>query len=128
VRSLFLERHLSAEDRREAERTWVCFVLEDLNGVGDVLRFKQGEPHAAPADLDAARARARTIVDMLSWDVPTALAHTWSFVETKIEDPEDAWGPLLVLRALEPNQRRVDAWVKHVGVDTEVLFAGTPAI
>jgi hypothetical protein len=106
---------------------WVHFVLEDLNGLGDILRFEQEERGGA-ADLEATRARARTIVEMLGWDVSTVLAHTWSFVETKVEDPEDAWAPLLVLRALEPNRERLEAWVEQWGDETGALLERTPAI
>jgi hypothetical protein len=122
VRSLPLERRFPAATRRHAERDWVFFLLEELNGIGDILRFRREEGQARP---DEALARARAIVTALGWQPEAAVAHTWAFVQARLQFPEDAWGPDLILARLDPSNRW-RSWRDNLGDDARVLLTAIP--
>jgi hypothetical protein len=102
------------------EREWYRFVLEELNGLGTMLRF-DAEQDGASGEAIARRARA--IVETLAWAPSTALAQTWSFVEAEPDDALDAWGPHLVLEALGADAARLESWA---GTLPRAARAGLP--
>ena len=51
VGSLLLRRRFGPASRRRAEQDWVFFLLEELNGLGDSLRFQQ-EPKGQDGRAD----------------------------------------------------------------------------
>src|SRR5262245_39817852 len=131
VRSLFLERHFPAAARRQAEHAWLFFVLEELNGLGDVLRLRDGKAAPVPAKAAAmadVRVRARGILETLGWDAAVAVAGVWAFVEEGLDSDEDAWGPLMVLRAYENDRNRVQAWVDNLTPEARGLIERTPRL
>ena len=105
--------------RRAAE--WYRFVLEELNGLGTMLRFdaEQGGGRGAEIAL-----RARSVIETLAWDPPAAIAQTWSFVETKLDDVLDAWGPHLVLGALGADPARLEAWARTLPPEARAGLPG----
>jgi hypothetical protein len=125
MRSLPIERRFPAGKRRAAERDWVFFLLEELNGLADVLRFRQETDPQAPVDETLARAGA--IVAALGWQAGTAVTHTWAFVQTRLQFPEDAWGPHLALARFDPGPR-LRAWRASLPVQTRAILDGTPTM
>jgi hypothetical protein len=126
IRSQPAEGRLPAEARRRAERDWVFFLLEELSGLGDLLRFRRDQDGEG-ADIAAALGRARAIVDALGWQREAALAHTWAFVRERLRFPGDAWGPSLVLDRLELDRGRVEGWRAGLSDGARALLAATPA-
>jgi hypothetical protein len=102
------EKNFPAEAAARAKADWYVFVLEELNGLGTTLRFQE-DPKGPPAT--EIKRRIRAVLETLAWDPPAALEQTWGFVEKRLEEPHDAWGPALVLRALEPDKKRVQSWL-----------------
>jgi hypothetical protein len=119
------EPRLPADARRRAEQDWVFFLLEELNGIGDLLRFRRDQD-GDRAEIEAALGRARAIVDALGWQREPALAHTWTFAQQRLRFPEDAWGPSVVLGRLEPDQGRVAAWRAALSDEARARLAATP--
>jgi hypothetical protein len=126
VGSLLLRRRFGPGPRRRAEQDWVFFLLEELNGLGDVLRFQQ-EMEGQEVRVADALARAGSIVEALGWQSDVALAHTWTFARQKLQFQEDAWGPNLVLERLEPNRGRLQAWRDALSVEARAILSGTPS-
>ena len=108
--------------RRATE--WYRFVLEELNGLGTMLRFdaEQGGGRGAEITL-----RARSVVETLAWDPPAAVAQAWSFVETDLDDLLDAWGPHLVLGALGADPARLEAWARTLPPEAREGLPGDAA-
>jgi hypothetical protein len=92
-----------------ADRDWYWFVLEELNGLGNLLLFQrqEGETDAAARSVR----RVQATLDTLGWDAAAAARETWAFVAEKLRDTEDAWGPHQVLFALEADTDRVRNWL-----------------
>jgi hypothetical protein len=126
VGSLLLRRRFSPASRRRAEQDWVFFLLEELNGLGDILRFQQ-EPEGHDARAADVLARAGSIIDALGWQPDAALAHTWAFASRELQFQEDAWGPNLVLERLEPDRRRLHAWRATLSAEARAILSRTPS-
>jgi hypothetical protein len=124
VRSLLVERRFPRARQRSAERDWIFFLLEELNGLGDVLRFRQ-EESGPDASIDEVVARVRAILEALGWQPGPALTHTWAFVKARLHFPEDGWGPNLVLERFEPDGERLAAWRAGLPSDARAILAST---
>jgi hypothetical protein len=127
VGSLGLRRRFAPASRRRAEQDWIFFLLEELNGLGDVLRFQQ-ETEGQEVRAADALSRAGSIVEALDWQSDVALAHTWTFARQELQFQEDAWGPNLVLDRLEPNRWRLQAWRDALSVEARAILSGTPSL
>jgi hypothetical protein len=97
---------LSAAERADFAGRLVAFQLEELNGLGDRLRFV-AETGGDAAASDAARARCRDIVEALRWNAAEVIACVLERWERDAAREEDAFGPALVLEALAPCDPRV---------------------
>ena len=106
-----------------AERDWYWFVLEELNGLGTLLEFQRREADAAAA-MRTER-RIRVTLETLGWDASAALRQTWAFVEQRLRDADDSWGPHLVLLALEPGADRVRDWRSQLPVEMQATIERT---
>jgi hypothetical protein len=106
-----------------AERDWYWFVLEELNGLGTLLEFQRQEGAAAAATRT--EQRIRVMLETLGWDPPAALRQTWAFVEQRLRDADDIWGPHLVLFALEPVADRVRDWRSKLPVEMQATIGRT---
>jgi hypothetical protein len=113
----FLDRAVPARDRRSFARELLDRQLEDLNGLGDRLRYLA--EHDAPEEERAElRARAEAIVAALGYNAEEVVRLTWEWLATPLRYPEDAYAPALVLGRLDPDPARVRAW--HEGLCDEV--------
>ena len=117
------EKNFPAEAAAKAKADWYVFVLEELNGLGTMLRYQ--EDQKAPQSGETKR-RIRKTLDTLAWDPPAVLEQTWAFVEKRLEEPHDAWGPALVLRALEPDKKRVQSWLDGLQPEARALIDKHP--
>ena len=105
------------------ERDWYWFVLDEVNGLGTLLQFQRQEGEAAAAART--EERVRVTLETLGWDTPAALRQTWAFVEQRMRDADDAWGPHLVLSALEPAADRLRDWRSKLPVDMQTTIERT---
>jgi hypothetical protein len=126
VGSLLLRRRFGPASRRRAEQDWVFFLLEELNGLGDSLRFQQ-EPEGQDGRAADLLARAGSIIDVLGWQPDAALAHTWAFATRALQFQEDAWGPNLVLERLERDRGRLQAWRATLPSEARAILSRTPS-
>jgi hypothetical protein len=117
------EKNFPSEAAARARTDWYVFVLEELNGLGTMLRF-QADPKGPEARGIAGRIRA--VLDTLAWDAPAALEQTWAFVEKRLNEPHDAWGPAQVLQALEPDKKRVQTWLHGLQPEARALIESSP--
>jgi len=108
----------------EAERDWYWFILEELNGLGGLLAFQRQEGDLAAAARTEQRARAT--LDTLAWDLAATLRQAWAFAAQRLRDPDDVWGPHLVLFALEPEAGRVRDWRNGLAAEMQAVIEGTP--
>ena len=106
-----------------AEQDWYWFVLEELNGLGTLLEFQRQEGDAAAATRT--EQRTRVMLETLGWDTAAALRQTWAFVEQRLRDADDVWGPHLVLFALEPVADRVRDWQSKLPVEMQATIGRT---
>jgi hypothetical protein len=106
-----------------AQADWYRFVLEELNGLGTMLRFQDDPRGAKVAEIHR---RVRVLVDTLAWDAEATLAQTWAFVGSRLHEPDDAWGPSLVLEKLEPDAKRVQDWLAGLEPEARTIIATTP--
>lgn len=126
-RSALAERHFPLEAASRAEADWYAFVLEELNGLGTVLRFQIAEQGPGPP-VDLTKRRIRTLLETVAWDVPAALRQTWAFVENQLHDFDEAWGPFVVLVAIERERKRVEEWVARLQPEARAIIQSTPAV
>jgi hypothetical protein len=126
VRSLLVERRFPRARQRSAERDWIFFLLEELNGLGDVLRFRR-EEGGPDALVDDVMARVRVIIEALGWQPGPAVTHTWAFVKARLHFPEDVWGPNLVLERFELGGGRLAVWRAGLRSDARAILASTPS-
>ncbi len=88
--------------------------LEDLNGLGDQLRYLVDDG----ADESAIRAiveRCVNIIEALRWNRAEAVRMTWRWLEAPPAYAEDAFAPTLLLAALVPDEPRVWQWHDALG-------------
>jgi hypothetical protein len=110
--------------KADVERDWYWFVLVELNGFGTQLAYQRGEGDATGAALTEARVRAT--LDTLAWDTPAALRQTWAFTAERLRDAEDAWGPHVILAALEPQVDVVRVWRDGLSAKTKAVISEVP--
>jgi hypothetical protein len=101
-----------------AEADWHRFVLEELNGVGTMMRFDETEGGGRLAEIGR---RARKIVDTLAWDRGRATEQAWRFLDADLKEPEDVWAPALVLRKLDGESDRVRRWLAGLSPEARAL-------
>ena len=108
------------------ESDWYTFVLQELNGLGTMWRHAGG---AHGPDGLAIALRIHTLLAALAWNRTAATKHARTFVDKHLDDPEDAWGPYLVLRALAPgpDDRSLTDWLRSLPADARAAIANTPA-
>ncbi len=107
-----------------AQADWYRFVLEELNGLGTLLRYQLAELGVGSA-ADGTKRRIHNFVETIGWDAKTALKQTWAFVEKHLHDFDDAWGPHLVLKALEPEEARVQEWIAGLEPEARATIEST---
>jgi hypothetical protein len=103
-------RLLSPDGRRVWENELVRFQIDELNAVYDGLT----QP-ATPAERQMRLSRARLRIDRIvlgaGW-IPQVVARAArAVVEGGLDEPEDAFGVALVLRAVGSEDRTEHAWI-----------------
>ncbi len=89
-------------------RELVAFQLEELNGLGDRLRYLATE--AGPGDgarIAEVWGRCGEILDALRWNADEVIRCVLRELELPPEAPEDLFGPALILSTFQPDDLRV---------------------
>lgn len=120
ARSALAALYFSDQAAAAAQADWYKFVLEEINGLGTLLRYQLAEQGPGPA-ADGTKRRIQKFVETIGWDMKAALKQTWAFVDEHLHEFDDAWGPHLVLKALEPEKTRVQDWI--AGLEPEARAA-----
>jgi hypothetical protein len=109
--SLVLERALSSAKRRSFVDRLVRWYVDELNALGDCLRYHQ-EQTGTDAAEEAARARERgcEILAALRWNRDEFLIAVRAHLGRPIEMPEDVFGPCVILWALDSGSVELRAW------------------
>jgi hypothetical protein len=115
-------KNFSDDAAGAAVKDWHHFVLVELNGVATLLRFDADEGGKRAAEISR---RARAIVDTLGWDPATACAQAWTFTESRLEEPADAWAPHLVLSTWGGDPGRVQAWLGRLPPEARAFIDST---
>lgn len=108
---------------RAAVKDWYRFVLEELNGLGTMWRYDREQGGQGAAGIGA---RTRAMLETLAWDPQTAAAQAWAFVTEDVHEPEDAWGPYLLLVHLQSADLRLRAWIHTLPRSTRAMLAESP--
>jgi hypothetical protein len=106
--SIALARLLPSAARAAWERAFVVFACDEINGLYDRISAALAEGSPCPPAL---KARLLPILEALSWDREVALRHAWKIAKGRLDRPEDAFAPALILSVLLPEDADVAAWV-----------------
>ncbi len=112
-----------AKAAEAAVKDWYRFVLEELNGLGTMWRYDRQEGGRGADNISA---RTRAMLETLAWDPQTAVTQAWAFVANDVHQPEDAWGPYLLLVHLKTADLRLRAWVHTLPRPTRALLVDSP--
>jgi hypothetical protein len=100
--SVLLERTFPRAERERFDRAIVGWYVDELNGLGDRLRYwagRRGEP--AVGHQARAHERLRQILGALRWNAKEVLARVGERIEqAPPETPEDWFAPALLLLTL----------------------------
>ncbi|HJZ84557.1 MAG TPA: hypothetical protein VKN99_05265 [Polyangia bacterium] len=113
IKSTLLERALPRAEREAFARELVEYQIEELNGLGDRLRYVAEQEQGPEREQHQAQAHARVteIVEALRWNADEVVRYVWQWLETPLAEPEDVFAPALLLRALGADQARVQRWL-----------------
>lgn len=101
---------LLPRSRREGwRRDRTLSLLHDLNGVYFIVL--RDDPGATELHCQDAQARIAQRLAGIRWIAGQVLVDTWRFIREEMEDPEDAFGPAVVLMNLAGEDRRVRQWL-----------------
>jgi hypothetical protein len=112
---------LPAADREAFAFDLVRFQIEELNGLGDRLRYiaEQGQVEEHRVGL---RRRCDEIAEALRWDADEVVRLTWKWLEAPIHHPEDAFGPHFLLTHLRSDEKRHQAWLASLSGETSDML------
>jgi hypothetical protein len=102
----FLERAAPERVREAADVDWVVYHLDELNCLGDRLRYIAGDDQAHDSELTDVLRRVHEIVEAMRL-VRGAVDAVLQWIETsppQPEFPEDYFAPALVLLKLAPEE------------------------
>src|SRR5215471_9228687 len=109
--SLVLERAFSSAERRSFVDRLLQWYVDELNALGDRLRYYQEQ-----TDNEAAEERARVrercgeILAALGWNRDEFLIAVLARLGRPIDMPEDAFGPGVILWSLDGESAELRAW------------------
>jgi hypothetical protein len=106
--ALAVARLLPSAARQAWERAFVSFACDEINGVFDRISAALAEGGPGPPAL---KARLLPILEALSWDREITIRHAWKIAKGRLDRPEDAFAPALILSVLLPEDADVAAWV-----------------
>lgn len=113
-----VKRRSPPGSRRSFDRRWASFFLAELNGLADQRRLALVEEDSARAL--AIEERVRRILRSLAWAPELALKGAYDFARHKMDYAEDAWGPALVIAALESQPDKVRQWLAELPQETRL--------
>jgi hypothetical protein len=106
------------------DRRWGYFFIDDLNGLCDQRRLAiETQDHEQVALVEAKVGR---ILTSLAWNAENALRSAYEFARKRISYPEDAWGPALVIGALEPDRAVFPRWLQSLPPEVQQDLAPLP--
>jgi len=124
VASLAAARDLPQAKRRSFYRRWSFFFIADLNGLADQRRLAVEEQDYAR--VSTIEGRIRRIIASLAWEPTVALRGAYAFAREKIDYPEDAWGPALIIGGIEIDRKRFTRWFASLKPEAQHELAGLP--
>jgi len=125
LESAFLERAFPHADREQFDRQWVEFHVDEINCLGDRIRFFQAQNAPDAQDgIQRARARIAEILQVLRWNRELALRLTWETARRRPDFPEDVFGPAVILSALD-DAERVHAWLDTLDEHQRAILVQT---
>lgn len=132
VGSAFLERVFGRESRAAFDGQLIRFHLNEMNGLGDRLRFLTAAPDADASDeLSTVKARITDHLEalaLLGSGTQSVLLQAVGAVEERRRHPEDVFAPALALWRLSPPWWRAHAQdLPAVAHETITLWIGFPA-
>ena len=123
--SVFLERAFPGVERRAFADRLLRWYVEELNPLGDRLRYHEGLAGAEAAQ-EAARARARVseLLEALRCNRDETVEAARRLLGVPIELPEDAFAPGVILWTLEGASAALRAWAAGLSAESRrVLVA-----
>ena len=111
VTSLVLERAFSSAERRSFVDRLLEWYIDELNALGDRLRFYQEQTGPDAMDeLARVRERCWRILAALRWNRDEFLIAVRTRLCRPIEMAEDAFGPGVILWSLDGGSAELRAW------------------
>jgi hypothetical protein len=110
--SLTAARLLPSRVRATRNRERIAFLIDDLNGAYFTLVARKSTTDRRQAAL----ARVRRILRGCVW-MTGAEEHAWVYVQDRVEESSDAFGPAAVLLTVARNNTRVHRWVSTLATD-----------
>jgi hypothetical protein len=109
--SLVLERAFSSAERRSFVDRLLQWYIDELNTLGDRLRYHQEQTGTEAAEeLARVRERCCEILAALRWNRDEFLIGVRARLGRPIEMPEDAFGPGMILWSLDRESTELRAW------------------
>ncbi len=119
VRNLVLERAFSSAERRSFVDRLLQWYLDELNALGDQLRYHQEQtgPEAAE-ELARVRERCCAILAALRWNRDEFMIAVRARLGQPIEMPEDAFGPGVILWSLDRESAELRVWAARLSKES----------
>ena len=124
LESSLLERAFPRAEREEIDRQWVEFHVDEINCLGDRIRFLQADGSAEAAAVSEVRARVAEILAALGWNREMVVRWTWEVARRPMEFPEDVFGPATILSELD-DRERVKSWIAGLSAEARAMLAET---
>ena len=102
----------------------MTFACDEINGLYDRIAAAIAKGDPAPPAL---KARLLPILQALSWDREVAIGQVWKVAKGRLDRPEDAFAPGLVLSVLLPEDAEVADWVVAQPSVVQRALDGVPA-
>lgn len=118
-------RLLPSRSRTRWNREIVWFQVDELNGLYDGLQLRTRRDARASIAL-AARTRIERVLTAARWKADAFIEGAWAFVRTEIEQPEDLFGPAVLLLGLAADDLKVRGWATALpeGVQSSLRLFG----
>jgi hypothetical protein len=108
---LILERAFSSAERRSFVDRLLQWYIEELNALGDRLRYHQAQTGTEAAEeLARVRDRCCAILEALGSNRDEFLMGMRARLGRPLEMPEDAFGPGVILWSLDRESEELRAW------------------
>lgn len=119
----FLRRIFPSAEQAAFAFELVKFQLDELNALGDRLRFAAAHS-ASDEDILELRARCSSIPANLMLNAAEVVAQTWRWLKEPLMYAEDAFGAALLLTRLDPDDARYRAWLASLNDEAVSMLDG----